>query len=105
MEQKIYNRDNIHNKKKNRCRLNENEKRILFSLFANKTHLQLANLYYGEGYTLEKCAEIMCYSKRQVERIKSEIDKIALYSLLTMVSKSNSDLKLLEIKKILMGGE
>lgn len=105
MEQKIYNRDNIHNKTQNRCKVNKNEAKVLLALFENKIHRQLANLYYCEGYTLIKCAEIMCYSKRHIERIKSEIDKIALFSLLTMVSNSKSDLILLEIKKILMGGE
>jgi hypothetical protein len=74
-------------------------------LFENKIHRQLAMLYYVEGHTLQKCADIMCYSKRQIERIKSEIDRIALYSLLNMVSNSENAFKLLAIKKIIMEGD
>ena len=100
-----YNRKSPHNKVQNRPKLDKKETTILLSLFENRTHRQLASLYYAEGYSVEKCAEIMCFSKRQMERIKGEMDRIALYSLLNMVSNSENAFKLLAIKKILIGGE
>lgn len=98
-----YNRNYPHNKTQMRCKVNQKEAEVLLALFENRTHRQLARFYYVEGYTLEKCADLMMYSKRQTERMKSEIDKIALYSLLNIVTSSVNAFKLLQIKKILMG--
>ena len=103
--QSEHNRDDSHNKTYNRQKVDKNEGQVLLSLFQNKNHRQLAMLYYIEGYTLEKCAEIMFFSKRHIERIKSEMDKIALFSLLNIVANSQNALKLAKIKKILLDGE
>ena len=92
-------------KTQNHCKVNKKEADVLLSLFENRTYRQLALLYYVEGYTLEKCAELLFFSKRHIERMKKEIDKIAFFSLLNMVANSEKDLKLLEIKKIIMDGD
>jgi hypothetical protein len=98
-------RENPHNKTlNNHCKLNEKQVEVLLSLFENKNHRQFVMLYYGEGYTCEKCAELMFYSKRNIERIKKEVDKIAFYSLLNIVINSENALKLSKIKNIIMGG-
>ena len=97
--------ENSHNKIHNHPKLNINELGVLLSLYENKVHRNLARLYYGEGYTLEKCSELMSYSKRYIERMKQEIDKIAFYSLLNMVTNSKNALKLSKIKNIIIGGE
>lgn len=97
-----YNRRLPQNNTQKRCRVEKNEIEVLLSLFENKIHRQLVMLFYGEGYTLEKCAEIMFYSKRHIERTKKEVDKIALYSLLKMVANSDNALKLLQIKNIIL---
>jgi hypothetical protein len=102
-ENNFYNRDNPHNKTQNCCKVNEKEAEVLLSLFENRTHQQLAKFYYVEGYTLEKCADLMAYSKRHIERMIVKVNKIAFYSLLNMVANSDNGLKLLQIKKIIVG--
>lgn len=98
-------RENPHNTTHNHPKLNINELGVLLSFYENKVHRNLAKLYYGEGYSLERCAEIMGYSKRHIERVKQEIDKTAFYSLLNMVINSKNALKLSKIKNIIIGGE
>ena len=100
----MYNRNNIHNKTHNRRKVDEKQEIVLLSLFDKKVHRDLARLYYVEGYSLSECAEIMCFSKRQVERFKSEMNNIAFYSLLELVVQSQNTFKLLAIKNILLGG-
>ena len=56
-----YNRKNY--KTQQRKKIEENELKILLALFEDKKYRQLAMLYYGEGYTLEKCAELMFFQK------------------------------------------
>ena len=97
-------RENIHNKVYNHPKLNVDELGVLLSLYENKVHRNFAKLYYGEGYTCERCAELMSYSKRHCERIKQEVDRIALYSLLNMVANSKNALKISKIRNIVMGG-
>ena len=97
-----YNRKELQNKTQQRKKIEEKELKILLALFEDKKYRQLAMLYYGEGYTLEKCAELMFFSKRHTERIKSEMDRIAFYTLLKMATDTEQTMKLLQIKKIIM---
>lgn len=99
--QNDYNRGSPHNKTQKHIRISEKEKDILLGLFNNDIHRKLAKAYYVDGHTLEQCAEIIHYSKRQTERLKWEIDKIAFYQLLTLVTQSENAMKLARIKKIL----
>lgn len=98
-------KENPHNTTHNHPKLNVHELGVLLSLYENKVHRNLARLYYGEGYTLERCSELMGYSKRHIERMKQEIDKTAFYSLLNMVINSKNALKLSKIRNIIVGGE
>lgn len=97
-----YNRKNLHNVTQNRKKVEYKEAEVLLSLFENKTHKQLAMLYYCEGYTLQKCADLMFISKRHIERIKKDVDNIAFYALLALVANSENAFKLSQIKKILL---
>ena len=96
-----YNRENPHNKTQNHSKLNKKELEVLLSLFEDNTYRQFVKLYFGEGYTCEKCADLMAYSKRTIERIKSKVDKTCFYSLLNIVVNSENAMKLQKIKNIL----
>ena len=85
--------------------VNEKEGEVLLSLYEDEVHRQLALLYYIKGYSVSECSEIMNYSKRHTERLKNEIDRIAIFSLLNIVVCSESKLKLAKIRKIFLGGD
>lgn len=97
-----YNRQNIHNKTHNHSKVNKKELEVLLSLFEDKNYRQFVMLYYGEGHTCQKCAELMFYSKKTIERIKSQVDKISISALLNIVVNSKNSLKLQKIRNILM---
>lgn len=72
---------------------NDKEAQTFVNLF-NDFHIEdnyrkIAKLVFVDGLTSEEVAEEICYSKRQIERIRAELMKIALKKLIYMQTWGN----------------
>ena len=78
--------------------------KIFINLFSDADYQKIAQLKYVEGKTLEECSVLMNYSKRQIERLHTQMKDIAIIELLNLVeSDTENAIKLLKIKNILNG--
>lgn len=76
------------NKKRRRTPLlNPTSGELFVSLFGTDLEKQIAHLLFVEGYTNKEVADEVGYSKRQIERIRINMLKVAVQKLLTLLQK------------------
>lgn len=69
----------------------EKEAKLFLSLFTDfdeENHIKIAKLIFVEGLTNEEVANEIGYSKRQIERLRIQILRVALKRAITKITTS-----------------